>query len=212
MAQFRKSENPAQGFLLPPSPRDWLPQGHLAWFIQDAVGELDIGKLIDTYRVSGKGELPYPPRVMLQLLIYAYCTGTFSSRKIAAQIEDSIAFRILAEGHTPSYRTINRFRETHLDEFQRLFVQVVEIAREAKLVKMGTVAIDGSKVKANASKHKAMSYDRMLLEEKKLRSEIRKLTQAARDQDDIDDDTFGPDFRGDEMPAELAEIVAREAV
>ena len=99
MAQFRKSENPAQGFLLPPSPREWLSPGHLAWFIQDAVAELDIDKLIDAYRVSGKGELPYLPRVMLQLLIYAYCTGTFSSRKIADQVEDSIAFRVLAEGH-----------------------------------------------------------------------------------------------------------------
>lgn len=203
MAQFRKSENPAQGFLLPPSPRDWLPQGHLAWFIQDAVAELDIDKLIDAYRVCGKGELPYPPRVLLQLLIYAYCTGTFSSRKIAAQVEDSIAFRVLAEGHVPSHRTICRFRETHLDEFNRLFVQVVEIAREAKLVKMGTIAIDGSKVKANASKHKAMSYERLQSEEKRLTEEIKKLTKAAEAQDKIDDDSFGPDCRGDELPEEI---------
>lgn len=209
MAQFRKSENPDQGFLLPPSLRDWLPQGHLAWFIQDAVGELNIDKLIAAYRVSGKGELPFPPRVMLQVLIYAYCTGTFSSRKIAAQIEDSIAFRVLAEGHKPSYRTISRFRETHLDEFQRLFVQVVEVAREAKLVKMGTVAIDGSKVKANASKHKAMSYERMQSEEKRLTEEIQKLTKAAKAQDEIDDVTFGPDCRGDELPQEIHRREAR---
>ena len=209
MAQFRKSENPDQGFLLPPSPRDWLPQGHLAWFIQDAVAALDIDKLIEAYRVCGKGELPYPPKVMLQLLIYAYCTGTFSSRKIAAQLEDSIAFRVLSEGHTPSYRTICRFRETHLDEFHRLFVQVVEVAREAKLVKMGTIAIDGSKVKANASKHKAMSYERMQSEEKRLTEEIKKLTQAAKSQDEIDDDTFGPDCRGDELPQEIHRREAR---
>lgn len=211
MAQFRKSENPAQGFLLPPSPHDWLPEGHLAWFIQDAVAALTLDKLLDTYRASGKGELPYPPRVMLQLLVYAYCTGTFSSRKIAAQVEDSIAFRVLAEGHTPSYRTISRFRETHLDEFQRLFVQVVEIAREAKLVKMGTVAIDGSKVKANASKHKAMSYERMKSEEKRLTEEIKKLTKAAKAQDEIDDDTFGPDCRGDELPKEIHRRETRRA-
>jgi transposase/IS5 family transposase len=203
MAQFRKSANPDQGFLLPPSPRDWLPKGHLAWFIQDAVAELDIAKLVDVYRVSGKGELPYPPRVMLQLLIYAYCTGTFSSRKIAAQVEDSISFRVLAEGHVPSYRTICRFRETHLDVFNRLFVQVVEIAREARLVKMGTIAIDGSKMKANASKHKAMSYERMQSEEKRLTEEIEKLTKAAEAQDKIDDDSFGPDCRGDELPKEI---------
>ena len=204
MGSFRKQEDRRQGFLLPPSPSDWLPDNHLAWFVIDAVEHLDIDSLLRKYRTGGKGEQAYPPRVMLALLIYAYCTGTFASRKIAAQIEDSVAFRVIAAGLSPSHRTICRFREENLDEFQHLFVQVVQLANEAGLVKMGTVAIDGSKLKANASKHKAMSYDRMLLEEKKLRSEIRKLTQAAREQDDIDDDTFGPDFRGDEMPAELA--------
>jgi transposase len=203
MAQFRKSESPDQGFLLPPSPRDWLPKGHLAWFIQDAVAALDIDKLVDKYRISGKGELPYPPRVMLQILIYSYCTGTFSSRKIEAQIEENIAFRVLASGHQPSHRTIRRFREENLAEFDRLFVQIVQLARESKLVKMGTIAIDGSKVKANASKHKAMSYERMQSEEKRLREEIKKLTTAAKAQDEIDDETFGPDFRGDELPAEI---------
>ena len=211
MGQFRTPENPNQGFLLPPSLKDWLPEGHLAWFVMEAVEHLDIDTLLDTYRVSGKGELAYPPRVMLALLIYGYCTGTFASRKIAAQIEDSVAFRVIAAGLTPSHRTICRFREEHLDDFQRLFVQVVQLAKESGLVKMGTIAIDGSKVKANASKHKAMSYDRMLMEEKKLRSEIRKLTQAARDQDDIDDQTFGPDFRGDELPEELSNRKTRLA-
>ncbi len=211
MGQFRKQENRRQGFLLPPSPSDWLPEGHLAWFVIDAVDQLDIDDLLDKYRVSGKGELAYPPRVMLSLLIYGYCTGTFSSRKIAAQIEDSIAFRVIAAGLTPSHRTICRFRETNLDEFQRLFVQVVQIAKESGLVKMGTVAIDGSKVKGNASKRKAMSYDRMLSEEKKLRSEIRKLTRAARAQDDLDDQAFGPDFRGDELPEELSRRKSRLA-
>ena len=211
MGQFRKPENPNQGFLLPPSLKDWLPEGHLAWFVIEAVDHLNIDALLDTYRVSGKGELAYPPRVMLALLIYGYCTGTFASRRIAAQIEDSVAFRVIAAGLTPSHRTICRFREDHLDEFQRLFVQVVQLAKEAGLVKMGTIAIDGSKVKANASKHKGMSYDRMLMEEKKLRSEIRKLTQAARDQDDIDDQDFGPDFRGDELPAELSSRKTRLA-
>jgi|KBSSwiStaDraftv2_1062776.scaffolds.fasta_scaffold206009_2 transposase len=203
MGVFRRQENRRQGFLLPPSPNDWLPEDHLAWFVIDAVEQLNIDKLLDGYRVSGKGEQAYPPRVMLALLIYGYCTGTFASRRIAAQIEDSVAFRVIAAGLTPSHRTICRFREENLDEFQRLFVQVVQLAQEAGLVKMGTIAIDGSKVKANASKHKAMSYDRMLMAEKKLRSEIRKLTQAAREQDDLDDQTFGPDFRGDELPQEL---------
>jgi transposase len=204
MGSFRKQEDRRQGLLLPPWPSDWLPEGHLAWFVIDAVEQLNIDTLLAKYREGGKGEQAYPPRVMLALLIYSYCTGTFASRKIAAQIEDSVAFRVIAAGLTPGHRTICRFREAHLDEFQRLFVQVVQLAQEAGLVKMGTIAIDGSKVKANASKHKAMSYDRMLMEEKKLRSEIRKLTQAAREQDDIDDQDFGPDFRGDELPQELS--------
>jgi transposase len=204
MGSFRKQEDRRQGLLLPPWPSDWLPEGHLAWFVIDAVEQLNIDTLLAKYREGGKGEQAYPPRVMLALLFYSYCTGTFASRKIAAQIEDSVAFRVIAAGLTPGHRTICRFREAHLDEFQRLFVQVVQLAQEAGLVKMGTIAIDGSKVKANASKHKAMSYDRMLMEEKKLRSEIRKLTQAAREQDDIDDQDFGPDFRGDELPQELS--------
>jgi len=204
MGVFRKQEDRRQGLLLPPSPSDWLPEGHLAWFVIDAVEQLDLDALVEKYRVCGKGEQAYPPRVMLSLLIYGYCTGTFASRRIAAQVEDSVAFRVIAAGLTPSHRTICRFREENLDEFQRLFVQVVLLAQEAGLVKMGTLVIDGSKVKANASKHKAMSYDRMLMEEKKLRSEIRKLTQAAREQDTIDDQTFGPDFRGDELPQELS--------
>jgi transposase len=211
MGTFRKPEDRRQGLLLPPSLADWLPENHLAWFVIDAVEQLDINAVLEKYRVSGRGEQAYPPRVMLSLLIYSYCTGTFASRKIAAQIEDSVAFRVIAAGLLPSHRTICRFREDNLDEFQRLFVQVVQFAKEAGLVKMGTIAIDGSKVKANASKHKAMSYDRMLMEEKKLRSEIRKLTQAAREQDDIDDQTFGPDLRGDELPQELSSRKTRLA-
>lgn len=203
MARFRRADDLNQGFLLPPSPKDWLPEGHLAWFVIDAVEHLNIDALIDKYRISGKGELPYPPRVLLALLIYAYCTGCFASRKIAAQIEDSVAFRVIAAGLKPGHRTICRFREENLDEFQGLFVQVVQLAIEAGLVKMGTIAIDGSKVKANASRHKAMSYDRMLMQQKRLREEIAKLTRAAKKQDELDDKDFGPDFRGDEMPEEL---------
>src|SRR6185503_2872510 len=143
--------DPDQGLLLPPSLRDWLPEDHLAWFIKETVDQLNIDSLLASYRVCGRGELPYPPRVMLSLLVYAYCTGTFSSRRIATQIEENIAFRVLAAGVKPSHRTICRFREENLDEFKRLFVQVVQVAQEAGLVKMGVVAIDGTKVKADAS-------------------------------------------------------------
>lgn len=204
MGQFKKPDDLSQGLLLPPSPKDWLPEGHLAWFIQETVDQLDIEVLLEKYRVCGKGELAYPPRVMLRLLIYAYSTGTFASRRVAAQIDDSIAFRVLAGGLRPSHRTISRFREDNLDEFHRLFEQVVNIAKETGVVKLGTLVVDGSKVKANASKRKAMSYDRMIVEEKRLRSEIAKLTRAAKKQDEVDDAEFGPDFRGDELPAELS--------
>ena len=212
MGRFRKVDDPDQGLLLPPSLRDWLPEDHLAWFIKETVDQLNIDSLLGSYRVCGKGELAYPPRVMLSLLIYAYCTGTFSSRRIATQIEESIAFRVLAAGAKPSHRTICRFREGNLDEFKRLFVQVVQVAQEAGLVKMGVVAIDGTKVKADASKHKAMSYDRMLTEEKRLREEIGKLTRAAQNQDEVDDKAFGPHFRGNELPAELRRRKDRLAV
>jgi len=211
MGQFRKASDPRQSFLFPPSPTDWLPENHLVWFILETVDHLNIDRLLDKYRVSGKGELAYPPQVMLSLLIYGYCTGTFASRKLAVQVDENIAFRVLARGLRPSFRTICRFREENLDEFQRIFMQVVQLAKEAGLVKMGTIAVDGSKVKANASKHKAMSYDRMTMEEKRLRSEIAKLTRAAKKQDDIDDDEFGADFRGDELPKELSNRKTRLA-
>ena len=211
MGRFRKSEHPDQGFLLPPSVREWLPNGHLAWFIQDAVEALEIGELLEVYRPCGKGKLAYNPRMMLKVLIYAYSTGTFSSRKIAKQLEESIPFRVLAGNQMPGHRTICRFRERHIDQFARLFTQVIEFAASSGLVKLGTLAIDGTKVKANASKHKAMSYERMRDEEKRLRREIRALTRRATEQDAREDELFGPDFRGDELPEELANRETRLA-
>jgi transposase len=181
---------------LPPSPRDWLPSGHLAWFIHDAVEELEVDDLeigMLGERPCGKGHLPCPPRVMLSLLIYAYCTGTFSSRRIAANTEISIAFRVLATGYKPDRRTISRFRDENFDQFNRLFLQVAEIAREARLVKMGTIVIDSRKGKAKASERKAMSTDFMLEEERRLRAEIAKLTRAAKKQDELDEESIGPD-------------------
>lgn len=203
MGRFKIAEDPNQGYLLPPSMKDWLPEGHLAWFISDTVDQLDIDGFVDEYRICGKGELPYPPRVMLKILIYAYCVGVFSSRKIAQHLEESVPFRILGSGLFPGHRTICRFRERHLDQFAGVFVQVVQIAKSAGLVKLGTVAVDGSKVKANASRHKAMSYARMQEEEERLKKEIREIAAAAAGQDALEDGQFGPDFRGDELPEEL---------
>ncbi|MBC8328880.1 MAG: IS1182 family transposase [Planctomycetes bacterium] len=199
---FRPYE-PDQDLLFPPSPRDWLPDGHLAYFVSDTVDALDLEPFYRRYRGSGRRASPHEPRMLLKVLIYGYCSGVFSSRKIARGLEDSVAFRYLAGGNNPSHRTICRFRQEHLADFQGLFVQVVRIAREVGLIQLGTVAVDGSKVKANASKHKAMSYERMQKEEKRLRKEIRRLTNRASQVDAEEDALFGPDFRGDEIPAEL---------
>lgn len=203
MARFKQGDNVDQGFLLPLSMRDWLPEDHLAWFIMDAVDALDVDVLLDSYRVSGKGELPYDPRMMLRVLIYAYATGTFSSRRIEKQLQDSIAFRVLAGNQSPGFRSISRFRARHIEHFSELFAQVVKTAAESGMVKIGSLAIDGSKLKANASKHKAMSYQRMKEEEERLRREIAAIMKLAQDQDADEDVEFGPDFRGDELPEEL---------
>ncbi|HEB51830.1 MAG TPA: IS1182 family transposase [bacterium] len=194
---------PNQQFLLPPSLRDWLPEDHLCYFISDTVDQLDIRPIVKKYRKGGSGNVAYHPRLMLKLLIYAYSTGVFSSRKIARQIEENVAFRVLAAGQAPSHRSICRFRQLHIAEFQELFVQVVQIAAESGLLKMGTLAIDGTKIKANASKRKAMSYGRMQDEEKRLQKEIGALVKAAGDADKLEDVEFGADFRGDEMPDEI---------
>jgi len=198
MTSFRPYE-PDQQLLLPPSLRDWLPSDHLVWFISETVDQLDVGEILEGYRDGGQGNLPYHPAMMLKILIYAYATGVFSSRRIARHIEENIAFRVLAAGNTPDHRTICRFREQHLAAFECLFVQVVQIAGDAGLVRMGTLAVDGSKIRANASKRKAMSYERMQQEEKRLRREIRALTGRATKRDAAEDVEFGADFRGDQL-------------
>ena len=196
---------PDQAHLLPPAPRDWLAEGHLAHFISDTIDQVDLAPFLKKYegRASGKGQKAYHPRMMLKVLIYAYCVGIFSSRKIMAALQDLIPLRYLAAGNGPGHRTIARFREQNLSHFVAVFVEVVRIAREAGLVSMGTLAVDGSRVKANASKHKAMSYKRMQEAEKKLKAEIRKITRMAQEIDEAEDAAFGPDFRGDELPEEL---------
>jgi len=135
MINFRPYE-PDQQLLLPPSLRDWIPPDHLVWFISETVDQLDLSEILDGYRDGGQGNLPYHPAMMLKILIYAYATGVFSSRRIARHIEENIAFRVLAAGNGPDHRTICRFREQHLAAFERLFVQVVQIAGDAGLIPM----------------------------------------------------------------------------
>ncbi len=204
MSRNYRTYEPDQTLLLPPSVRDWLPEEHLAFFISDTIDALDVSAFDERYGDAGPGNQAFDPRMMLKVLVYAYATGTFSSRKIAAKLHEDVAYRVLGSDNFPAHRTISDFRKRHLPEFRELFVQVVQTALEVGLVKLGTVAVDGSKVKANASKHKAMSYKRMKEEEKRLRKEIRELMTEAKKTDDQEDKRYGKDRRGDELPAELA--------
>ena len=194
---------PDQSLLFPPSPRDWLPEGHLAFFIADTVAALDLRVMYEPYEGDGRRNQPFDPQMMATVLLYAYATGTFSSRRIARKLEEDVAYRVLAAGNFPAHRTIADFRQQHLVAFERLFVQVVHLAREAGVVQLGTLALDGSKVKANASKHKAMSYGRMRQDEQRLREEIAALLAKANAVDAAEDAEHGADVRGDELPAEL---------
>lgn len=194
---------PGQAYLLPPSPRDWLPQDHLAYFISDTLDALDLSALHERYRGDGRRNQPYHPEMLLKVLVYAYATGVFSSRKIARKLDEDIAFRVLAAGNRPDFRTINRFRGEQLELFAKLFVEVVKLAKRMGLLKLGTVALDGTKVKANASKHKAMSYERMQQDEQRLEQEIAELLRRAEAVDQAEDELYGPDSNGDEIPEEL---------
>jgi transposase len=204
MASNYRTYQPEQSYLLPPSLSDWLPEEHLAFFISEVVDEMDLSAFYEPLEQGDpRGKQPFHPAMMLKILIYAYATGTFSSRRIAQKIEEDVAFRVLAAGNFPSHRTICDFRQQHLQKFVELFVQVVLIAKGSGLVKLGRVAIDGTKVKANASRHKAMSYDRMKEEEKRLEGEIAELLGQAQRTDRKEDQEYGSEKRGDELPEEL---------
>jgi len=202
---------PDQSLLFPPSPRDWLPGGHLAFFIADTVAMMELHAFYAPYEGDGRRNQPFDPQMMVTVLLYAYATGTFSSRRIAQKLEEDVAYRVLAAGNFPAHRTIAEFRQQHLAAFEGLFVQVVAIAHEAGIVHLGAVAVDGSKVKADASKHKAMSYGRMRDEERRLREQIAALTTRAEATDAAEDAEHGPDVRGDELPAELQRRESRLA-
>ena len=194
---------PDQLFLLPPSPKDWLPEDHLAYFISETVDRLDLRVFYRCYEGDGRRNSPFDPRMMVKVLLYGYATGVRSSRKIAKKLHEDVAFRVLAAGNFPAHRTIAEFRQWHLKEFEALFVQVVQLAQEIGLLKLGTLALDGSKVKANASKHKAMSYGRMKEKEGRLREEIGKLLEQVAAVDAEEDRLYGEEARGDELPEEL---------
>jgi len=190
--------------LLPPSLHDWLPEGHLAYFVSDVVDQLDLSAIESVYEDEERGQPPYHPRMMTKILLYGYCVGVFSSRRIEKRLVEDIGFRVLAAGNEPDFRTISDFRKLHLPALQGLFDQVLQIALQAGTMKLGRVMLDGSKVKANASKHKAMSYGRMQEEEKRIKEEVKRLLAEAEATDAEEDARYGRDRRGDELPAELA--------
>ena len=198
---------PQQQLLLPPSLQDWLPEGHLAYYISDTVDSLDLGAFHARYADGGPRNQPFHPALMVKILLYGYATGVFSSRKIARRLHEDVAFRVLAAGNFPAARTLCDFRALHLAELSALFVQVVQLARECGLVTLGTIAVDGTKLKANASRHKAMTYARMQQAERDLQAQIAALLETARTTDAAE----APDVEVD-LPAEIRRREDRLAV
>lgn len=195
---------PDQGLLLPPSLDDWLPEDHFARFVADLVDEhLDLSRIHAAF-TEGRGGPPYDPRLMVRILVYGYTTGVRSSRAIERKCVDDVPFRWLAAGAAPDYRAIARFRKRHLSALGHLFVQALALCQAAGMASLGRVALDGTKVRANASKRKAMSYARMTEKEKVLAAEVSALLAEVDRIDKAEDAKFGKNRRGDELPAELA--------
>ena len=203
MAKTYRPYVPEQDLLLPPSLRDWLPEDHLAFFVSDLIDQMDVSAITTVYEDEDRGYPPYHPVMLTKVLVYAYCVGVFSSRKIQRRLIEDVPFRVLAAGNEPDFRTIADFRKRHLAALQGFFEQVLRLARELGAPRVGRVALDGSKIKANASKHKAMSYGRMRDKQKQLRDEVKQLLAQAEAADAADDAAYGTDRRGDELPAEL---------
>lgn len=204
---------PEQSFLLPPSPTEWLPEDHLAYFVLDVLSDMDLNAFERVLQAKdARGERPFAPRMMLGLLVYGYSVGVFSSRKIERATHEDVAFRVLAGGEHPHFTTINEFRLRHREAFAELFHQVLQDCMSAGLVKLGHVAIDGTKMKANASKHKAMSYDRMKKDEVRLKTEIEELILRAEATDAAEDAAHGVGQQPSDLPAELRRREGRRAL
>src|SRR5437763_11539187 len=169
MPKGYRSYLPEQDLLLPPNLREWLPENHLAYFVSDVVDQLDLSAMHAVYEEEKRGRPPYDPRLMTKLLVYGYCTGVFSSRRIQKRLQEDIPFKVLAAGNEPDFRTISDFRKIHIGTLQGLFEQVLAMALEVGAVKVGRVSLDGTKRKANASKHKAMINGRMNTKQQQMR-------------------------------------------
>jgi transposase len=203
---------PRQSYLLPPSPTEWLPAKHLVYFVLDIVEKLDLGAIEQAIaKKDPRGERPYSPRLMVALLLYGYCVGVFSSRKLARATFEDVGFLVLAGGAHPHFTSINQFRLEHREAFTELFVAVLRLCKRAGLVKLGHVSTDGTKILANASKHKAMSYERMQEEEARLRGEINELLANADATDHAEDARYGVGVAPEDLPDELSRRETRLA-
>src|SRR4051812_37148107 len=211
MSKSYREWSPDRVFLFPPSPRDWLPEDDLVYFLLDTVASFDLAPFFAHYERETRGQPPFHPRMMVSLLLYCYATGTRSSRKIMRRCQVDVAYRIIVGEDIPDFRTISDFRKTHLDRLETLFVDVLKLCALAGLAKVGTIALDGTKIKASASRHKAMSYDRMPEEEARLKQEIATILAEAEAADETEDAVHGPSRRGDELPEELARRQSRLA-
>ena len=197
-----RAYNPKQSYLLPPSLDEWLPQNHLARFISEVIDNIDLSDFIRYYRPNGQGNAAYHPVMMVKILLYAYCVGIPSSRKIAKALIDDVAFRWLAAGNFPDFRTISEFRKRHLKALMDLFPRVLLLCKEAGLVKAGIIALDGTKVRANASIQRNRKYESLTEEEKELRRKVKELLRQAEVIDEEENRLYG-DKRGDELPDDL---------
>lgn len=204
MSKTYRDWNPLQPYLLPPSPQEWLAKDHLAYFLVDVVCELDLRVVEARYEnKDARGTRPYDPRMMTALLIYGYCIGKPSSRQLERATYEDVAVRVIVGDNHPDHSRISEFRRVNLKELAALFVQVLQLCQRAGLVKLGCVALDGTKVKADASKHKAMSYGRMHKTEAELEAEVKCLLAEAEQVDRDEDTRYGKNRRGDELPDEL---------
>jgi transposase len=198
--------------LLPPDLRQWLPDDHLALYVSDVVEQLDLSAILKPYEEGdARGQPPYHPQMMVKLLLYGYCVGKLSSRKIEQASYDDVGFRVLSGNQQPDHASIAEFRKRHLPELAKLFVQVLQLCERAGLVKLGHVAIDGTKIKANASKYQTMTYAGLTEAEQKLAATVARLLAEAERVDKAEDELYGPDKGGDELPEELRESKSRLA-
>jgi transposase len=204
MGKSYRPWNPEQPYLLPPSPSEWLPEDHLAYFVLETVAELDLSSIENQLQErEPRGERPYDPQMMVTLMLYAYCVGVYSSRKIARGTREDVAMRVISGGSSPHFTTVNNFRLAHRQALAGLFVQVFRLCQKAGLVRLGHVSFDGSKVAANASKHRAMSYQHMGETERKIEEEVEKLLQRAEEVDREEDRRWGSGDGAEDLPQEL---------